>query len=215
MIWRGCGCGCLVVLLLGLSLLAIVLYRLSQVPKTYPPVGKPLTAPSPSRKLGGGLEGFDSPYLGHTGSWDGKGGRWGGGSKVQDLEVERSMGLRWTFMPVYWRVMEPDGPVDLSRETPPAWQALDAFVIAAQQRGLNILMQAPVVGGNAGGPPDWAGRRQPGKSACTVGVQRGHEEPAGRCVLSGTGPALREIDRPPRLASFEDVPLSNCCCLAS
>src|SRR5512140_1919114 len=57
MIWRGCGCGCLVVLLLGLSLLAIVLYRLSQVPKTYPPVAKPLIAPSPSRKLGGGLEG--------------------------------------------------------------------------------------------------------------------------------------------------------------
>jgi len=62
-------------------------------------------------------------------------------------------------------VLEPDGPVELSRETPPAWQALDAFVIAAQGRGFNILMQAPVVGGNAGGPPDWAGRREKGKSA--------------------------------------------------
>jgi hypothetical protein len=40
---------------------------------------------------------------------------------------------------------------------------LDAFVIAAQARGLNILMQAPVVGGNAGGPPDWAGRWDPPK----------------------------------------------------
>jgi hypothetical protein len=42
---------------------------------------------------------------------------------------------------------------------------LDAFVVAAQARKLNILMQAPVVGGNAGGPPAWAGRREAGKSA--------------------------------------------------
>ena len=35
----------------------------------------------------------------------------------------------------------------------------------AKARGLNVLMQAPVVGGNAGGPPAWAGRREPGKSA--------------------------------------------------
>ena len=26
-------------------------------------------------------------------------------------------------------------------------------------------MQAPVVGGNAGGPPEWAGRREPDRSA--------------------------------------------------
>ena len=61
--------------------------------------------------------------------------------------------------------MEPRGAVNLDGETPPPWQALDAFVIAARERGLNVLMQAPVVGGNAGGPPDWAGRREPGKSA--------------------------------------------------
>ena len=60
---------------------------------------------------------------------------------------------------------EPDGPVDLSTATPPAWRELDTFVIEAQSRRLNILMQAPVVGGNAGGPPGWAGRREPGKSA--------------------------------------------------
>ncbi len=114
---------------------------------------------------GSNLDGFDSPYLGHTGSWDGKGGAMFGGSKIPDLDRERAMGLRWTFMPVHWRAMEPDGPVDLSRETPPAWQELDAFVIAAEERGLNILMQAPVVGGNAGGPPAWAGRREKGKSA--------------------------------------------------
>jgi hypothetical protein len=88
-----------------------------------------------------------------------------GGSKVPDLEKETGMGLRWTFMPVNWSAMEPDGPVDLNREVPLAWQALDAFVIQAQKHGLNILMQAPVVGGNAGGPPAWAGRRERGKSA--------------------------------------------------
>ncbi|MGA2253231.1 MAG: hypothetical protein ABSG53_01100, partial [Thermoguttaceae bacterium] len=111
------------------------------------------------------LDGFDSPYLGHTGSWDGKGGAMWGASKVPDLDKEVEMGLRWTFMPVHWNEMEPDGPVDLAKTVPPAWQALDTFVIEAQKRKLNILMQAPVVGGNAGGPPDWAGRREPGKSA--------------------------------------------------
>jgi hypothetical protein len=55
--------------------------------------------------------------------------------------------------------------VDLSKGVPDAWRALDAFVIEAEKRRLNILMQAPVVGGNAGGPPDWAGRREPDKSA--------------------------------------------------
>ena len=116
-------------------------------------------------KLGGGLDGFESPYLGHTGSWDGKGGVMGGGSKTGDMEKEREMGLRWTFMPVYWRKMEPNRPVNLSHETPPPWQELDAFVIAAHERKLNVLMQAPVLGGNAGGPPAWAGRREAGKSA--------------------------------------------------
>jgi hypothetical protein len=145
---------------------AVFLFLLLQrVPRTYPLVDRPIPPPDIRHSLGGGLDGFESPYIGHTGSWDGKGGGMGGSSKVRDLDTERAMGLRWTFMPVYWRVLEPDGPVDLNRETPPAWQALDAFVIAAQERGLNILFQAPVVGGNAGGPPAWAGRRQPGKSA--------------------------------------------------
>lgn len=112
-----------------------------------------------------GLAGSDSPYLGHTGSWDGKGGGIFGSSKIPDLDREVAMGLRWTFMPVHWRAMEPRGPVDPEKDVPPAWEALDRFVIAAHERGLNILMQAPVIGGNAGGPPDWAGRREPGKSA--------------------------------------------------
>jgi len=128
--------------------------------------GKPIPPPTKTElSLGGGLAGFESPYLGHTGSWDGKGGGLWGSSKLVDLEREREMGLRWTFMPVYWQALESDGPVDLSRNIPPEWQALDRFVIAAQRRGLNILMQAPVVGGNAGGPPKWAGRREKGKSA--------------------------------------------------
>ncbi|HYG36521.1 MAG TPA: hypothetical protein VEC99_17135, partial [Clostridia bacterium] len=161
------GCGCLsgLFFLLLAALITLLVIRVNRVPRTYPLVAEPISPPPTNSHLGGGLDGFDSPYLGHTGSWNGKGGRWGGGSKVPDLEIETLMGLRWTFMAVYWRVMEPDGPVDLSQGTPPAWKALDEFVIEAQKRRLNILMQAPVVGGNAERPPDWAGRREPGKSA--------------------------------------------------
>jgi hypothetical protein len=89
----------------------------------------------------------------------------GGKAKTADLDIEVGMGLRWTFMPVYWSALEPDGPVDLAKETPSAWRALDTFIIAAHERKLNVLMQAPVVGGNAGGPPAWAGRREKGRSA--------------------------------------------------
>jgi hypothetical protein len=88
-----------------------------------------------------------------------------GTSKAHDLDVEAQMGLRWTFMPVYWRKLEPAGPADLQSGLPAPWQELDAFVIEAHKRKLNILMQAPVIGGNAGGPPPWAGRREQGKSA--------------------------------------------------
>jgi hypothetical protein len=161
----GCGIGCAGVALLFVAVIVLVVLFLGKVPKSYPLATNPIAAPATNSNLGGGLDGFESPYLGHTGSWNGKGGAMLGGSKIPDLDKERAMGLRWTFMPVYWRAMEPDGPVDLSRETPPAWQALDAFVIAAMERELNVLMQAPVVGGNAGGPPDWAGRREKGKSA--------------------------------------------------
>ena len=88
-----------------------------------------------------------------------------GGTKEKDLDKEVAMGLRWTFMPVNWRALEPDGPVHLSKGVPAAWKELDDFVRLAQRRKLNILFQAPVVGGNAQGPPDWAGRRERGKSA--------------------------------------------------
>jgi Glycoside hydrolase family 44 len=148
-----------------LVLVAAPFILLNRVPKSYPPAANPIEPPGPGDSLGGGLDGFSSPYLGHTGSWDGQGGAMGGRPKTDALDAEAAMGLRWTFMPVYWRALEPDGPVDLTKETPPAWRALDAFIIAAHQRKLNVLMQAPVIGGNAGGPPAWAGRREKGKSA--------------------------------------------------
>jgi len=161
----GFAIACAGVALLFVAVVVLAVWFLGSVPKSYPLATRPIPATTTSTNLGGGLDGFESPYLGHTGSWNGKGGGMFGSSKIPDLDKERAMGLRWTFMPVYWRALEPDGPVDLSRDPPPAWQALDAFIIAAQERGLNVLMQAPVVGGNAGGPPEWAGRREPGKSA--------------------------------------------------
>jgi hypothetical protein len=148
-----------------LGLLAIPFVLLNRVPKSYPPAANPIAPPAPGDSLGGGLDGFVSPYLGHTGSWDGKGGAMGGRPKSADLAIEAAMGLRWTFMPVYWRALEPEGPVEVAKEIPPAWRELDDFVIVAHERKLNVLMQAPVVGGNAGGPPAWAGRRERGKSA--------------------------------------------------
>lgn len=156
-------CAGLLALLVGL--VALLFLFLNRAPKSYPAATSPLAAPAPKDYARFELDGFESPYLGHTGSWDGKGGAMGGGSKANDLDKEAAMGLRWTFMAVYWRTLEPDGPVELSNPVPPAWKALDDFVIEAEKRRLNILMQAPVMGGNAGGPPGWAGRREPGKSA--------------------------------------------------
>jgi hypothetical protein len=164
-ILRALAWACLALLALLAAGVATLPLLLSKVPKTYPPATAPIPPPDREEHLGGDLPGFDSPYLGHTGSWDGKGGGMFGSSKVPQMDIERAMGLHWTFMPVYWRVMEPDGPADLSCEIPAAWQELDAFILAAHDRELNILMQAPVVGGNAGGPPAWAGLRQPGKAA--------------------------------------------------
>jgi hypothetical protein len=160
------GCG----LILGALVLAAVLFIaawtfLGRVPKSYPGAEHPMEPVWASSPRTNFPPGFDSPYLGHTGSWDGQGGGMFGTSKANDLETEARMGLRWTFMPVYWRRLEPDGPVDLQRGLPASWQELDAFVLEAHKRGLNILMQAPVIGGNAGGPPRWAGRREEGKSA--------------------------------------------------
>lgn len=107
-------------LLILVAIVVLVALLLGKVPKSYPPATRPIAASTTNTNLGGGLDGFESPYLGHTGSWDGKGGAMFGGSKIPDMEKERVMGLRWTFMPVYWSAMEPSGAVDLSRETPPA-----------------------------------------------------------------------------------------------
>ncbi|HIL70405.1 MAG TPA: hypothetical protein EYG38_11220 [Verrucomicrobia bacterium] len=158
------GCGMVVLLVTGLFV-ALWLLLAGSVPESYPTVDNPLPPPDPSSAMGGGLDGFASPYIGHTGSWDGKGGAMFGASKNGDLDIEVAMGLRWTVMCVYWKEMEPTGPVNLSEGVPSAWKSLDNFVMEAKMRKLNILMQAPVVGGNAGGPPEWAGRRQSGKSA--------------------------------------------------
>jgi hypothetical protein len=147
------------------TLIVVLFLFLNRVPHDYPPMDKPLDTPVPGDYARFGLDGAESPYLGHTGSWDGQGGAMFGRSKAADLDKEAAMGLRWTFMPVHWRNLEPKGPVDLNPNTPPAWKELDQFVIEAQRRKLNILMQAPVMGGNAGGPPAWAERRQPGRSA--------------------------------------------------
>jgi len=162
---RGCALGCAGVFLLIVISIVLLVALVSKVPKSYPLASQPIPPAIDGTNADGGLDGFASPYLGHTGSWDGKGGALAGGSKLPDLDREQAMGLRWTFMPVYWRALEREGPVDLSRDTPPAWKQLDAFIIAANARNLNVLMQAPVVGGNAGGPPSWAGRREKGKSA--------------------------------------------------
>jgi len=150
---------------LGAMLCVALWLFLGRVPKTYPPARHPLAPAwilSPRTNFPAG---FDCPYLGHTGSADGKGGGLFGSSKTKDLTAEVKMGLRWTFAPVYWRALEPEGPVDLDRGIPASWKELDDFLLAAHRLGLNILLQAPVIGGNAGGPPAWAGQKEMGKSA--------------------------------------------------
>ncbi len=156
----GCGGTLLLVVLLCWGLFAF----LDRVPKSYPPAAQVIEPPATGEYAAQELDGFGSPYLGHTGSWDGKGGGMFGSSKVSDLDWDAGMGLRWTFMTVYWSALEPAGPVDLKASVPPAWQELDGFLVAAHKLGLNVLLQL-TIGGNAGGPPSWAGRREPGKSA--------------------------------------------------
>lgn len=120
-----------------------------------------LPAPEPWSEQPGHLH----PYIGQIGSWDGAGGELDGSSKVPALDQQVEAGLSWTFMPLHWSELEPDGPVDLSGPLPPEWEALDAFFLEAHARGLNVLVQAPVVGGNNGGPPDWVGAVEKGRSA--------------------------------------------------
>ncbi|HXE54368.1 MAG TPA: hypothetical protein VN541_15200, partial [Tepidisphaeraceae bacterium] len=160
-IWLGGGALVLLLILVGVAFLL-----LHEVPRHYTAAVNPIGPPPQVSDADLASDGFASPYLGHTGSWDGKGGGMWGSSKIPDLDREVAMGLRWTFMAVNWSAMEPDGPVDLSKGVPPAWSELDGFLTEAHKRRLNVLMQI-VIGGNAGGPPKWAGRREAGKSAPT------------------------------------------------
>lgn len=108
---------------------------------------------------------FFSPYNGKSGAWDGKGGTADTTHRRTEMEAEVAMGLTWTFSPIYWSAFEPDGPTSPDNDPTGAWAQFDQFVRDAHERGLQIFAQAPVVGGNAGGPPEWAGRRQAGTSA--------------------------------------------------
>jgi hypothetical protein len=155
---------CVGVLLFVVLLFALVQLLLNRVPSTYRAMDVPIPAPEVDRYASLHLDGFESPYLGHTGSANGKGGAVFGGSKASDLDAEAAMGLRWTFLPVNWSAIEPAAAVDLSPPDCAQVKQLDEFVIVARQRKLNIFLQI-VIGGNAGGPPAWAGRREAGKSA--------------------------------------------------
>jgi hypothetical protein len=107
---------------------------------------------------------FDSPYIGHTGSRDGAGGQADGSSKASDLDLEKSMGLHWTFMEVYWSKFEPNAPTDYKHDSAGTWKELDGFMVEAHKRGLYPLVMIED-GGNGGGPPSWAGARTSGSAA--------------------------------------------------
>src|SRR4051794_11255384 len=56
-------------------------------------------------------DGFASPYMGHNGANDGTGGELAGwDAKVQELDLEKSMGVKWTFLRVDWSLVEPTQP---------------------------------------------------------------------------------------------------------
>ena len=57
----------------------------------------PVEPPAPTEYAARELDGFGSPYLGHTGSWDGKGGAMWGGSKIPDLDQGSRHGLALDF----------------------------------------------------------------------------------------------------------------------
>jgi hypothetical protein len=102
--------------------------------------------------------GFSSPYIGHEGfrnlPLD---------FSDQDealLDVQRDLGLRWTFSAVVWAGMEPNGPTDAQHDPTGAWAKVDRWVEACRERGINLLLQ-PVMRGNGVAPPAWAGYRTP------------------------------------------------------
>jgi len=95
---RGCAWGCAGCLLLLVAFVGVVVGLLTKAPPAYRAVPNPI--PPPAVVVGqGGLAGFDSPYLRHTGSSDGKGGAIFGASKVADL-----LGVMSTRRRAAWRV---------------------------------------------------------------------------------------------------------------
>ena len=192
------------IVLLVLVLLAVLFCFLGQVPKNYPPMAKPIEPPSPTEYTGREWTDLTRLTLATREAGMARVAQCGEAAKVPDLDKEAGMGLRWTFMPVYWSAMEPDGPVDLSASTPAAWRELDSFVIEAQRRRLNILMQAPVVGGNAGGPPGWAGRRERGQvGSGGHGRRSGVRREAGRAVPQAVHSVLRKMGNALRHSPWE------------
>lgn len=117
----------------------------------------PLDPPALNDAVGGGLSGFDSPYIARAGGFDGHGNRKNGRPRTEELVHEAELGFRWTWSPVYWRAFEPTGPANPEGAgRPPAWDDLDASLVAAHAAGLNVLL-APSVSLLAEGPPEWAG----------------------------------------------------------
>jgi hypothetical protein len=111
------------------------------------------------------LDGYDNPFIGHTGSSNGTGGSAEAADRKGDMDAEAAMGLRWTWIPAHWSSFEKDGPTSPDNDPAGAWKAMDNTMADARARKLNVFFQAPVVGGNAGGPPAWAGRRTEGSAA--------------------------------------------------
>jgi hypothetical protein len=133
----------------------------------------PAACPSVASSALTTTDGFDSPYFPHTGSNNGEGIDFAGGwdAKATQLQSEADMGLHWTWFNVHWSGIEPTQPTaappaPVAPSVTPAtkWAQLDRFVRKAHDLGLNIALQI-VVGGNAGGPPAWAGTRISGNSA--------------------------------------------------
>lgn len=138
-----------------------------------PPVSSSMTCPAAASSAPSSADGFDSPYFGHTGANNGSGidftGGWDG--KLSQLQLEHDMGLRWTWLPVHWNLIEPTqptgappAPISATAPVNDPWHSLDRFVRAARSLDLNVALQV-VVGGNADGPPGWAGRRAETRAA--------------------------------------------------
>src|SRR4051794_27099492 len=74
------------------------------------------------------LPNWDSPYMGHTGTPDGKGADFlPSRSILADLDVEAAEGMHWTHQPVHWKKWEQDGPTNWDDDVHGAWASMDQF----------------------------------------------------------------------------------------